>query len=85
MKSVTILIILFPIVTLAQNVNVAKEYYRYNLTDKAKEEFILTFQSSKSSNNDKAESLYWLGQISFDENNYTGTGPDVVGNTKGSQ
>ncbi|MBC8146708.1 MAG: tetratricopeptide repeat protein [Bacteroidetes bacterium] len=71
MKSVTILIFLFPILTLAQNVKVAKEYYRYNLTDKAKEEFILTFQSSKSSDNDKAESLYWLGQISFDENNYT--------------
>ena len=71
MINIIILAFLFPVLVFAQNVKIATEYYRYNLTDKAKEEFIITFQSSKSSEKDKAESLYWLGQISFDENNYT--------------
>lgn len=65
------LLVLIPILVSAQNVELAKEYYRHNLVENAKEEFINIFNNDKSSNNDKAISIYWLGQISFDENNYT--------------
>ncbi len=66
-----VFLMIVPILLTAQNVELAKEYYRHNLIDNAKEVFIDTYQSNKTSNADKAEALYWLGQISFDENNYT--------------
>lgn len=48
----------------------AKMLYRHNLVEKAKELFIGAIADIKSPDAVKAESLYWLGQISFDENRY---------------
>lgn len=49
----------------------AKSLYRHELTEKSKEAFIKILYSPKSSEDDKAESLYWLGHISFQEEKYS--------------
>lgn len=55
----------------AQDIGYAKTLYVHNLKSKALETFIQIFHNSKSAANNKAEALYYMGQISFDEGRYT--------------
>ena len=54
----------------AQGLERAKTFHRHNLPEKAKELLINTIHSTKSSATTRAEALYWLGQISFEEGRY---------------
>lgn len=53
--------------TVAQNVGLAKDLYTHNLKSRALEIFIEILHNSKSSTASKAEALYFMGQISFDD------------------
>jgi len=55
----------------SQKADLAKDYYRHNLIEKSKELFIEISNSDDAADQDKTEALYWLGQISFDESNYS--------------
>jgi len=55
----------------AQSSEYAKDLHRHNLIDKAKETFIDILYNAKSTDADKTDALYWLGQISFEEGRYT--------------
>ena len=55
----------------AQYNELAKDFYRHNLLERAKEVFIITLHDTKASAETKADALYWLGQISFEEGRYT--------------
>ena len=61
----------FTCVALAEPIDLAKDYYTHNLNDKAKELFIGILYDSQESDAAKAEALYWLGQISFQEGRYS--------------
>lgn len=58
-------------IVITQRLEYAKELHRHNLKDRAKEVFIDILYDTKSSDTDKADTLYWLGQISFEEGRYT--------------
>jgi len=75
-KSIWIVAILIGILTFtsvvfAESLDLAKDYYIHNLNDKAKELFINILYDSKENDATKAEALYWLGQISFQEGRYS--------------
>ena len=71
MKKIIVVISLFYFtIGYAQNLDLAKDYYTHNLKQKAIEEFILVYHNSKSVEA-KSEALYLLGNISFEDNNYS--------------
>ena len=72
------LIILFAVVQFscasdsqAQDIALAKDLYVHNLKDRALESFLEIYHNSKSPTNNKAEALYYMGQISFDDAHYS--------------
>ncbi len=50
---------------------VANDFYRHNFTEIAKERFLDVYHDPSSSDDDKAEALYLVGQITFEEGNYS--------------
>ncbi|MCX6174226.1 MAG: outer membrane protein assembly factor BamD [Ignavibacteriales bacterium] len=71
MKMILSLLVLFSAsILLGQNIELAKSYHTHKLIQKAKEEFILVLHTSKTPDS-KAETLYWLGNISFEESSYS--------------
>ncbi len=50
---------------------IANDFLRHNFSEKAKEKFLDIYHNPKSSKEDKAEALYLLGQISFEQGNYS--------------
>jgi tetratricopeptide (TPR) repeat protein len=48
-----------------------KDFYLHGLKSRALETFIEIHHSSKATPADKAEALYYMGQIAFDENSYS--------------
>jgi tetratricopeptide (TPR) repeat protein len=55
----------------AQDLDLAKDYYAHGLKPKALEVFIGLYRDTKAAGATKAEALYYMGQISFDEGNYS--------------
>lgn len=53
-----------------QSVEIAKDYYVHNVKGRALESFIDVFHNSKAPEV-KAEALYYMGQIAFEDNNYS--------------
>jgi tetratricopeptide (TPR) repeat protein len=53
-----------------QSIEVAKDYYVHNVKERALESFIDVFHNSKAPET-KAEALYYMGQIAFEDNNYS--------------
>jgi tetratricopeptide (TPR) repeat protein len=56
---------------LAQDAGLAKDFYLHGLKSRALETFIEVLHSPKATPADRAEALYYMGQISFDENSYS--------------
>ena len=54
----------------AQDIEHGAHLYDHNLNDRATEVFIDVVHSDDTSADERAEALYWLGQIAFDENRY---------------
>jgi tetratricopeptide (TPR) repeat protein len=54
----------------SQSLSLATEYLDHNLKEHALLEFIQVYNASQSSSNEKAEALYYMGQISFDSQRY---------------
>ena len=52
-------------------IEIANDFYRHNFTDKAKEKFLDIYHNPLSSDKEKAQALYLVGQITFEEGNYT--------------
>ncbi len=50
---------------------IANDFLRHNFSEKAKEKFLDIYHSPKSTNEEKAEALFLLGQISFEQGNYS--------------
>ncbi len=50
---------------------IANDYYRHNLNDIAKEKFLSIYHSPESSDDEKAEALYIVGQIIFEKGDYS--------------
>lgn len=57
--------------TVAQDIGLAKDLYVHNLKSHALEMFIEILHNSKSPATNKAEALYYMGQISFDDGRYS--------------
>jgi len=55
----------------AQELDLAKDYYLHGLKPKALEVFIELYHDPKAAAVTKAEALYYMGQIAFDESNYS--------------
>lgn len=55
----------------AQDLDLAKDYYVHGLKSKAMELFIAICHDPKTVATTKAEALYYMGQISFEESNYS--------------
>ncbi|MBZ5724277.1 MAG: tetratricopeptide repeat protein [Acidobacteriia bacterium] len=55
----------------AQELELAKDYYLHGLKPKAMEVFIALYHDPKTVPTTKAEALYYMGQIAFDEGNYS--------------
>lgn len=55
----------------AQELDLAKDYYLHGLKPKAMEVFIELYHNPKTLAATKAEALYYMGQIAFDESNYS--------------
>jgi len=53
-----------------QDVETAKDYYTHNARGKALETFIEVLHNSKAPDS-RAEALFYMGQLSFEDNNYT--------------
>lgn len=53
--------------TEAQDIGFAKDLYVHNLKARALELFIEIYHNAKSSASNKAEALYYMGQISFED------------------
>lgn len=70
LKVTLILLIFFYSFSFAQNLDLVKDLYTHNLKQKALEELISVYHNSKSPDV-RSEALYLLGNISFEENNYT--------------
>jgi len=72
-KFKVLLLILFLVTSYnsqAQNIELAKDLYQHKLYDEAKKEFIHIKHSPDAPDSAKAESYYWLGNISFEAENY---------------
>jgi tetratricopeptide (TPR) repeat protein len=54
----------------AQDAALARDFYVHGLKGRALESFIELLHSAKSGPVEKAEALYYMGQIAFDENSY---------------
>lgn len=52
-------------------IEIANDFYRHNFTDIAKEKFLDIYHDPNSSDKEKAQALYLVGQITFEEGNYT--------------
>ena len=50
---------------------IANDFHRHSFTDRAKEKFLNIYHNPNASDESKAEALYLLGQISFEEGDYT--------------
>ncbi len=70
LKSTVIISLFFFSSSFAQNLDLAKDYYSHKLKQKALEELIIVYHNSKSADV-KSEALYLLGNVSFEENNYS--------------
>jgi tetratricopeptide (TPR) repeat protein len=55
----------------AQDISMAKDLYIHNLKSRSLELFVEIYHNSKSPSNNKAEALYYMGQISFDDGRYS--------------
>lgn len=55
----------------AQSVDLAKDLYTHNLIDRALESFIEILHDPGGTESDRAESLYYMGQISFERGDYS--------------
>ena len=55
----------------AQDAALARDYYVHGLKSRALESFIGILHEAKAAPADKAEALYYMGQIAFDENSYS--------------
>jgi len=55
----------------AQDIEFAKDLYVHDLKPRSLELFIEIYHNPKSSANNKADALYYMGQISFDEAQYS--------------
>jgi tetratricopeptide (TPR) repeat protein len=53
-----------------QSIEIAKDYYVHNVKGRALESFIDVFHNSKAPEV-KAEALYYMGQVAFEDNNYS--------------
>lgn len=51
--------------------DIANDYYRHNFNDLAKEKYLSIYHSDDSSDDDKAKALYIVGQIVFEEGDYS--------------
>jgi len=51
--------------------DVANDFYRHNFSEIAKQKFLDIYHNPSSSEEDKAEALYLVGQITFEEGNYS--------------
>ena len=56
---------------MAQNISIAQDFYNHNLKDRALEEFIIVYNTSGAKTDDRAEALYYMGQITFDEGRFS--------------
>lgn len=54
-----------------QSIKLGLDYYHHNLNSEAKILFIKLLNSNESTDDLKAEVLFWLGQISYEEGNYS--------------
>ncbi len=71
-KTISLMLLLFVAKLLSsQSLSLALEYMNHNLTQNALVEFILVLNSKQSNGNEKAEALYYLGQISFEQQKYS--------------
>ncbi|MCD4819621.1 MAG: tetratricopeptide repeat protein [Candidatus Cloacimonetes bacterium] len=50
---------------------IANDFHRHNFSDRAKEKFLNIYHDPHTSEADKAEALYLIGQITFEEGDYT--------------
>jgi tetratricopeptide (TPR) repeat protein len=79
MKKIVLLVLMFliSIVSVAQEfnfryeLNIAGHYKRYGFNDKAKECYIKVYHNPKTPKEIKSEALYLLGQIAYEEGEYT--------------
>ncbi|MBZ0154895.1 MAG: tetratricopeptide repeat protein [Alphaproteobacteria bacterium] len=55
----------------AEDIGLAKEFYSHNLKYRALEMFIEVLNNPKGTSANKAEALYYMGQISFDNGHYS--------------
>lgn len=51
--------------------DIANDYYRHNFNDIAKEKYLSIYHSPDSSTDEKAKALYIVGQIIFEEGDYS--------------
>ena len=51
--------------------DIANDYYRHNFNEIAKEKFLSIYHSTDSSADEKAKALYIIGQIIFEEGDYS--------------
>jgi TolA-binding protein len=51
--------------------DIANDFHRHNFSDRAKEKFLNIYHDPSASDQAKAEALYLLGQVSFEEGDYT--------------
>ena len=50
---------------------IANDFLKHNFAEKAKEKFLNIYHDPKTTSENKAEALYLLGQISFEQGNYS--------------
>ena len=55
----------------AQDIAVAKEFYVHNLRERAMEIYIEILHNPKSNASNKAEALYYMGQLAYDDGRYS--------------
>ncbi len=53
------------------SLEIANDFHRHNFSDKAKEKFLEIYHDPDASNDEKAEALYLLGQVTFEDGDYT--------------
>lgn len=53
----------------AQSIELALDYYHHGIIERSKVIMLEIYHSNNSSSDEKAKSLYWLGQITYDEGN----------------
>ena len=51
--------------------DMANDYYRHNFNETAKEKFLSIYHSTDSSDDEKAKALYIIGQIVYEEGDYS--------------